>query len=36
MNRIILFAAISIFLSMATAAVALDNAALIGTWQLVE
>jgi hypothetical protein len=36
MNRIIMFAAIAIVLSMASAAVALDNAALIGTWKLVE
>jgi len=36
MNRIILFAAMTIVMSMASAAVALDNAALIGKWQLVE
>ena len=36
MNRIILFAAMAIVMSMASAAPALDNAALIGTWRLVE
>lgn len=36
MNRIILFAAIAIVMSMASAAVALDRAALVGTWQLVS
>ena len=36
MNRIILFAAMAIVMSMASAALALDNAALVGTWQLVE
>ena len=36
MNRIILFAAMAIVISVATAATALDHAALIGTWQLVE
>ena len=36
MNRIILFAAMAIVLTMASAAVALDNAALIGNWQLVK
>ena len=36
MNRFILFAAMAIVMSMASAATALDNAALIGTWQLVE
>jgi len=36
MNRIILFAAMAIIMSMASVAVALDNAALVGTWKLVE
>jgi len=36
MNRIILLAATVIVMSMASAAVALDNIALFGTWQLVE
>ena len=36
MNRFILFAAMAIVMSMASAATALDNASLIGTWQLVE
>lgn len=36
MNRIMLFAALAIVLAIAPAAMALDNAALIGTWQLVE
>jgi hypothetical protein len=36
MNRNILFAAIVIVMSMASAAVALDSAALVGKWQLVE
>jgi len=36
MTRTILFAALAIVMSMASAAMALDNAALIGTWQLVE
>jgi len=36
MNRIIVFAAMAIVMSMATTAVALDSAALIGKWQLVE
>jgi len=36
MNRIILFAVMTIALSMSSTAVALDKAALIGTWQLVE
>lgn len=36
MNRIILSAAMAFFISMASAAMALDNAALIGSWQLVE
>jgi hypothetical protein len=36
MNRIILFAAMLIVMSLASAAVALDSAALIGTWQLVK
>ncbi|MDD2583032.1 MAG: hypothetical protein PHR66_13670 [Desulfuromonadaceae bacterium] len=36
MNRIILFAAMAIVVTMASAAVALDNAALIGNWQLVK
>jgi hypothetical protein len=36
MNRNIMFAAMAIVMSMASAAAALDNAALIGTWQLVE
>jgi hypothetical protein len=36
MNRIILFAAMSIIMLAAAAALAMDNAALIGKWQLVE
>lgn len=36
MNRIILFAAMAIVMSAASAALALDSAALIGKWQLVE
>jgi hypothetical protein len=36
MNRIILFAAMAVVMSMASAAAALDNIALFGTWQLVE
>jgi len=36
MKHIILFAAMAIVMSMTSAAVALDNAALIGTWKLVE
>src|SRR5450631_1782427 len=36
MNRNILFAAMAIVMSLASAATALDHAALIGTWQLVE
>lgn len=36
MNRMIMFAVVAIVISMATAAAALDHAALIGTWQLVE
>lgn len=36
MNRIILFAAMVIVMSMASAAVALDNIALFGTWTLIE
>jgi hypothetical protein len=36
MNRIILFAAMAIILHAASAALALDHAALIGKWQLVE
>lgn len=36
MNRIVLFAALTIILSMVSAAAALDRAALIGKWQLVE
>jgi hypothetical protein len=36
MYRFITFAVISIVLTMASAAVALDSAALIGRWQLVE
>ena len=36
MKHIILFAAMAIVMSMASAAVALDSAALIGKWQLVE
>jgi len=35
MNRIILFAALAIVMSMTSTAVALDNTALIGKWQLV-
>lgn len=35
MNRII-FAAMAIVMTMASAALALDNAALVGRWQLVE
>jgi len=36
MNRIILSAAMVIVMSITSAAVALDNIALFGTWQLVE
>lgn len=36
MNRFILCAALAIVMSMASAAVALDSAALIGKWQLVK
>ena len=36
MKRIILFAAMAIAMSMASAAVALDNIALFGSWKLVE
>ncbi len=36
MKRIILFAVMAVVMSMASAAVALDNTALFGTWQLVE
>jgi hypothetical protein len=36
MKRIIQFAALAIVISMASSAMALDNTALIGTWQLVE
>lgn len=36
MNRFIVFSAVAIIMLMASAALALDNAALIGTWQLVE
>jgi hypothetical protein len=36
MNRIILFSAMIIVMSVASSALALDSAALIGTWQLVE
>ncbi len=36
MKRIIMFAAMAIVVSMASAAVALDNIALVGTWKLVE
>ena len=36
MNRFILFAALAIVISLASAATALDNAALVGSWQLTE
>jgi len=36
MNRFIIFAAMAIFLSVSSVALALDKTALIGTWQLVE
>jgi hypothetical protein len=36
MNRIILFAAMAIVIATASAAVALNSAVLVGTWQLVE
>jgi len=36
MNRLILLAAATLVLSVTSAATALDKAALIGTWQLVE
>ena len=36
MNRIVIFMAMSIVLFAATAAMALDSAALVGKWQLVE
>ncbi len=36
MNRIIIFLALTLVVSAASFAMALDNAALIGTWQLVE
>jgi len=36
MNRIILFAALITLVAMASTALALDNAALVGKWQLVE
>jgi hypothetical protein len=36
MNRFILFAALAIVMSLASAATALDNAALVGSWQLTE
>lgn len=36
MNRIIMFAAIAIIMSMASTAKALDSAALVGKWQLVK
>jgi len=36
MNRFILFSALVITFSAASAAIALDSAALVGTWQLVE
>ncbi|HXE96674.1 MAG TPA: hypothetical protein VN642_09735 [Dongiaceae bacterium] len=36
MNRFIFFSAMAIVISAASAASALDSAALIGTWQLVE
>lgn len=36
MNRMILYLALAIMMSAASAAVALDNSALTGTWQLVE
>lgn len=36
MNRIILFAAIAIIMSMTSTAKALDSAALVGKWQLVK
>jgi hypothetical protein len=36
MKRFIVFSATAIALSVSSAAMALDNAALIGTWQLVE
>lgn len=36
MNRFIIYSVMAIVISVASAAVALDNAALIGTWQLVE
>jgi hypothetical protein len=36
MNKIVLYLALAIVMSAASTAVALDNSALIGTWQLVE
>ncbi len=36
MNRLIIFFAMVIVMSVAPAAMALDSAALVGTWQLVE
>lgn len=36
MNRIIIFLALAIVLSATSAVMALDSAALVGTWQLVE
>lgn len=36
MNRFIFFSAMAIVISAASAVLALDNATLIGTWQLVE
>jgi hypothetical protein len=36
MNRFIFFATLAIIMSVASAALAMDNAALIGKWQLVE
>jgi hypothetical protein len=36
MNRFIFFSAMAIFMLAASAALALDNASLIGRWQLVE
>ena len=36
MNRFILFSVMAVFLIAASTALALENAALIGTWQLVE
>ena len=36
MNRFIIFATMTIIMSVASSALALDNAALIGKWQLVE